>query len=135
MASLKFGIQSENSRCLCFSSRCRRQLRKTLFYPEYVDMDREQLGAAMEEEMKKFIKEEMPSLIMGTVYNLCKECSSFRATSDVTLSATMDRYNYFFFMGQTFLISKLLQLAIKQSRWINNETVMRRNVYKMIKYN
>lgn len=107
MAYLKFGIQSENSRCLCFSSRCRRQLRKTLFYPEYVDMDREQLGAAMEEEMKKFIKEEMPSLIMGTVYNLCKECSSFRATSDVTLSATMDRYNFFFSRGRHFLSPNL----------------------------
>ena len=47
-------------------------------------MDREQLGAAMEEEMKKFLKEEMPSHIMGTIYNLCKECSSFKATSDVT---------------------------------------------------
>lgn len=53
--------------------RCRRQLRKTLFYPEYVDMETEVLGVMMEEEMKKFLDEELPCHITATINSLCKQ--------------------------------------------------------------
>lgn len=51
---------------------CRRQLRKTLFYPEYVDMETEVLGVMMEEEMKKFLDEELPCHITATINSLCQ---------------------------------------------------------------
>ncbi|XP_024143972.1 E3 ubiquitin/ISG15 ligase TRIM25 [Oryzias melastigma] len=49
----------------------RRQLRKTLFYPEYVDMETELLGVMMEEEMRKFLEEELPCHIVAAITSLC----------------------------------------------------------------
>ncbi|KAM4612122.1 E3 ubiquitin/ISG15 ligase TRIM25 isoform 1-T2 [Polymixia lowei] len=50
---------------------CRRQLRKTMFYPEYIDMETDVLGATMEEEMLKFLKVELHSQIITTIDFLC----------------------------------------------------------------
>ncbi|KAM9335526.1 E3 ubiquitin/ISG15 ligase TRIM25 [Symphorus nematophorus] len=50
---------------------CRRQLRKNMFYPEYVDMETEVLGVMMEEEMRKFLEEELPNHIVSVISTLC----------------------------------------------------------------
>ncbi|XP_051256948.1 E3 ubiquitin/ISG15 ligase TRIM25 [Dicentrarchus labrax] len=50
---------------------CRRQLRKNMFYPEYVDMETEVLGVMMEEEMRKFLDEELPCHIVAAISTLC----------------------------------------------------------------
>ncbi|CAL1591138.1 unnamed protein product [Knipowitschia caucasica] len=50
---------------------CRRQLRKDLFYPEYVDMETEVLGVMMEDEMRKFLDEELPCHITAAINSLC----------------------------------------------------------------
>ncbi|XP_040886691.1 E3 ubiquitin/ISG15 ligase TRIM25 [Toxotes jaculatrix] len=50
---------------------CRRQLRKNMFYPEYVDMETEVLVAMMEEEMRKFLDEELPCHILAAINSLC----------------------------------------------------------------
>ncbi|XP_022078037.1 E3 ubiquitin/ISG15 ligase TRIM25 [Acanthochromis polyacanthus] len=50
---------------------CRRQLRKNMFYPEYVDMETEVLGVMMEEEMRKFLDEELPCHIGAAINSLC----------------------------------------------------------------
>ncbi|XP_072314961.1 E3 ubiquitin/ISG15 ligase TRIM25 [Eucyclogobius newberryi] len=50
---------------------CRRQLRKDLFYPEYVDMETELLGVMMDGEMRKFLDEELPCRISATIVSLC----------------------------------------------------------------
>uniref|UniRef100_UPI0037E81801 E3 ubiquitin/ISG15 ligase TRIM25 isoform X2 n=1 Tax=Semicossyphus pulcher TaxID=241346 RepID=UPI0037E81801 len=50
---------------------CRRQLRKTMFYPEYVDMETEVLGVMMEEEMRKFLGEELQCHIVAAISALC----------------------------------------------------------------
>nr|XP_020504445.1 glutamic acid-rich protein-like [Labrus bergylta] len=50
---------------------CRRQLRKNMFYPEYVDMETEVLGVMMEEEMRKFLVEELPGHIVAAISTLC----------------------------------------------------------------
>nr|XP_046237129.1 E3 ubiquitin/ISG15 ligase TRIM25 [Scatophagus argus]XP_046237130.1 E3 ubiquitin/ISG15 ligase TRIM25 [Scatophagus argus]XP_046237131.1 E3 ubiquitin/ISG15 ligase TRIM25 [Scatophagus argus]XP_046237132.1 E3 ubiquitin/ISG15 ligase TRIM25 [Scatophagus argus]XP_046237133.1 E3 ubiquitin/ISG15 ligase TRIM25 [Scatophagus argus]XP_046237134.1 E3 ubiquitin/ISG15 ligase TRIM25 [Scatophagus argus] len=50
---------------------CRRQLRKNLFYPEYVDMETELLGGMMEVEMRKFLDEELQCHIIASISNLC----------------------------------------------------------------
>ncbi|XP_034532531.1 E3 ubiquitin/ISG15 ligase TRIM25 isoform X2 [Notolabrus celidotus] len=50
---------------------CRRQLRKNMFYPEYVDMETEVLGVMMEEEMRKFLGEELPCHIVAAISTLC----------------------------------------------------------------
>ncbi|XP_073331479.1 E3 ubiquitin/ISG15 ligase TRIM25 isoform X2 [Pagrus major] len=52
---------------------CRRQLRKNLFYPEYVDMETEVLGALMEEDMRKFLDEELPCHILAAISTLYLE--------------------------------------------------------------
>lgn len=59
--------------CVCF--RCRRQLRKNMFYPEYIDMDPEVLGAKMEMEMTKFLDEELASHITAAISTMCKDFS------------------------------------------------------------
>ncbi|KAF3837299.1 hypothetical protein F7725_004763, partial [Dissostichus mawsoni] len=51
---------------------CRKQLRKNMFYPEYVDMETEVLGVMMEEEMRKFLDEELPCHIVAAINSLCK---------------------------------------------------------------
>ncbi|KAK7910406.1 hypothetical protein WMY93_015090 [Mugilogobius chulae] len=51
---------------------CRRQLRKDLFYPEYVDMETEVLGVMMEDEMRKFLDEELPCHITAAINSLCQ---------------------------------------------------------------
>ncbi|XP_070710616.1 E3 ubiquitin/ISG15 ligase TRIM25 [Pempheris klunzingeri] len=51
---------------------CRRQLRKNMFYPEYVDMETEVLGVMMEEEMRKFLDEELPCHIIAAISTLCQ---------------------------------------------------------------
>ncbi|KAF3697729.1 E3 ubiquitin/ISG15 ligase TRIM25 [Channa argus] len=50
---------------------CRRQLRKNMFYPEYVDMETEVLVAMMEEEMRKFLDDELPCHIVASIHSLC----------------------------------------------------------------
>nr|XP_040038400.1 E3 ubiquitin/ISG15 ligase TRIM25 isoform X2 [Gasterosteus aculeatus aculeatus] len=50
--------------------RCRKQLRKNMFYPEYVDMETEVLGVMMEEEMRKFLDEELASHIVSAINSL-----------------------------------------------------------------
>ncbi|XP_056133581.1 E3 ubiquitin/ISG15 ligase TRIM25-like, partial [Lampris incognitus] len=50
---------------------CCRQLKKTMFYPEHVDMDKDVLGATMKEEMRKFINVELHSPIVHTINSLC----------------------------------------------------------------
>ncbi|XP_056156848.1 E3 ubiquitin/ISG15 ligase TRIM25 [Lampris incognitus] len=52
---------------------CRRQLKKSMFYPEYVDMDKDVLGATMKEEMMKFLNVELHSPIVHTINSLCYE--------------------------------------------------------------
>lgn len=49
---------------------CRRQLRKNMFYPEYVEMETEILGIRMEEEMSKFL-DELPCHIVTAINSLC----------------------------------------------------------------
>uniref|UniRef100_A0A3B3ZM00 Uncharacterized protein n=1 Tax=Periophthalmus magnuspinnatus TaxID=409849 RepID=A0A3B3ZM00_9GOBI len=51
---------------------CRRQLRKDLFYPEYVDMETEVLGVMMEDEMRKFLDQELPCHITAAINSLCE---------------------------------------------------------------
>ncbi|XP_070786287.1 E3 ubiquitin/ISG15 ligase TRIM25 [Enoplosus armatus] len=51
---------------------CRRQLRKNMFYPEYVDMETEVLGVMMEEEMRKFLDEELPCHIVAAISTVCQ---------------------------------------------------------------
>ncbi|KAM6895110.1 uncharacterized protein PEZ65_022630 isoform 2-T2 [Lycodopsis pacificus] len=46
---------------------CRKQLRKIMFYPEYVDTETEVLGVMMEEEMRKFLDEELPCHIAAAI--------------------------------------------------------------------
>ncbi|XP_034713049.1 E3 ubiquitin/ISG15 ligase TRIM25 [Etheostoma cragini] len=50
---------------------CRRQLRKDMYYPEYVDMETEVLGVMMEDEMRKFLDEELPCHIVAAINSLC----------------------------------------------------------------
>lgn len=49
----------------------RRQLRKNMFYPEYVDMETEGVGMTMEEEMRKFLEDELRSHIIDAINSLC----------------------------------------------------------------
>lgn len=56
---------------VCF--RCRRQLRKNMFYPEYVDMEMEVLGEIMEMEMNKFLHEELPCHMSAAISSMCKD--------------------------------------------------------------
>lgn len=53
----------------------RRQLRKNMFYPEYVDMETEGVGMTMEEEMRKFLEDELRSHIIDAINSLCKKYS------------------------------------------------------------
>ncbi|CAL8241427.1 unnamed protein product [Merluccius merluccius] len=48
----------------------RRQLRKSMFYPEYVDMETDALGDAMNQEMINFLEVELQSLIIAAVDHL-----------------------------------------------------------------
>ncbi|KAM6895109.1 uncharacterized protein PEZ65_022630 isoform 1-T1 [Lycodopsis pacificus] len=50
---------------------CRKQLRKIMFYPEYVDTETEVLGVMMEEEMRKFLDEELPCHIAAAINSVC----------------------------------------------------------------
>ncbi|CAJ1085907.1 E3 ubiquitin/ISG15 ligase TRIM25 isoform X1 [Xyrichtys novacula] len=50
---------------------CRRQLRKNMFYPEYVDMETDVLRLMMEEEMRKFLSEELPFHLGFAISTLC----------------------------------------------------------------
>uniref|UniRef100_A0A096MBN0 E3 ubiquitin/ISG15 ligase TRIM25-like n=1 Tax=Poecilia formosa TaxID=48698 RepID=A0A096MBN0_POEFO len=50
---------------------CRRQLRKNMFYPEYVEMETEILGIRMEEEMTKFL-DDLPCHIVAAINSLCE---------------------------------------------------------------
>nr|XP_057916060.1 probable E3 ubiquitin-protein ligase MID2 isoform X2 [Doryrhamphus excisus] len=72
------GLQQENDP-LCFleackttGRRCSRLLRKDMFYPEYVDMELELLGVMMEEEMRKFLDEEIPCYIVAAINSICR---------------------------------------------------------------
>ena len=57
----------------CFYVRCRKQLRKNMFYPEYIDTKMEVLGAMMEMEMRTLLEEELPSHIIAAISAMCKE--------------------------------------------------------------
>ncbi|XP_058482050.1 E3 ubiquitin/ISG15 ligase TRIM25 isoform X1 [Solea solea] len=50
---------------------CRRQLRKNMFYPEYVDMETEVLGAMMDDEMTKFLNEDLHRHIVAALNDMC----------------------------------------------------------------
>ncbi|XP_035004063.2 E3 ubiquitin/ISG15 ligase TRIM25 [Hippoglossus stenolepis] len=50
---------------------CRRQLRRNMFYPEYVDMETEVLVAMMEEEMRKFLDDELQCSIVSALNSMC----------------------------------------------------------------
>ncbi|CAL8326294.1 unnamed protein product [Lota lota] len=52
---------------------CRRQLRKSMFYPEYVDMETDALGDAMNQEMIQFLEVQLQSLIIAAVEHLREE--------------------------------------------------------------
>lgn len=43
-----------------------------MFYPEYVDMETDVLVAMMEEEMRKFLEEELPCHVVAAIHSLCK---------------------------------------------------------------
>lgn len=43
-----------------------------MFYPEYIDMETEVLGVMMEDEMRKFLDEDLPCHIVAAVNSLCK---------------------------------------------------------------
>uniref|UniRef100_A0A1A7WW50 E3 ubiquitin/ISG15 ligase TRIM25-like n=1 Tax=Iconisemion striatum TaxID=60296 RepID=A0A1A7WW50_9TELE len=49
---------------------CRRQLRKNMFYPEYVEMETDILGVRMEEEMGKLL-DDLPCHIVTAINSLC----------------------------------------------------------------
>uniref|UniRef100_H3C173 Uncharacterized protein n=1 Tax=Tetraodon nigroviridis TaxID=99883 RepID=H3C173_TETNG len=53
--------------------RCRRLLRRNMFYPEYVDMETEALGVVMEMEMRKFLDEGLQSSITNAISAMCKD--------------------------------------------------------------
>lgn len=57
-----------------------------MFYPEYIDMETEVLGAKMEMEMTKFLDEELPSHIIAAISTMCKEFSFIKSNSNVTSS-------------------------------------------------
>lgn len=80
LQEVRCGIESlmQESDPFCFieaykttGKQCRRQLRKNMFYPEYVDMDSEVLGVMMEEEMRKFLDVELPCHIVAAINSLC----------------------------------------------------------------
>jgi len=48
-----------------------------MFYPEYVDMETDVLGVVMEEEMRKFVDQDLPLYIAAAITSLCKERSCF----------------------------------------------------------
>ncbi|KAM3590715.1 uncharacterized protein V6R79_014990 [Siganus canaliculatus] len=58
--------------CKTTGKQCRRQMRKNMFYPEYIDMETEVLGVMMEEEMRKFLEEELPCHILATISTICQ---------------------------------------------------------------
>lgn len=72
------GVYRSLLSCLCF--RCRRKLRKNMFYPEYVDMEMEYLGEIMELEMNKFLHEELPCHMSRAFSSMCKKFSSNAAS-------------------------------------------------------
>lgn len=44
-----------------------------MFYPEYVDMETEVLVTMMEDEMRKFLDDELPCHIVSAINSMCKE--------------------------------------------------------------
>lgn len=60
-----------------------------MFYPEYVDMETEVLGVMMEEEMRKFLDEELPCHIVAAISTVCKEFSFIKSSSNVTSSCLL----------------------------------------------
>ncbi|XP_077399396.1 E3 ubiquitin/ISG15 ligase TRIM25 [Vanacampus margaritifer] len=51
---------------------CRKLLKKNMFYPEYVDLDRRLLGIIMEEEMQKFLNRDLTFYIFATINLICQ---------------------------------------------------------------
>lgn len=51
-----------------------------MFYPEYVDMETDVLVAMMEEEMRKFLDDELPCHIVSAIHSLCKKTFSHPVT-------------------------------------------------------
>lgn len=56
---------------MCF--RCRRLLRKNIFYPEYVDMETEKMQGLMEMEMRKLLDEDLYCYINTAINTMCKD--------------------------------------------------------------
>ncbi|XP_054621539.1 E3 ubiquitin/ISG15 ligase TRIM25 [Dunckerocampus dactyliophorus] len=73
-----WGLQQENDPFSFIEAykttgrRCSKLLRKNMFYPEYVDMEPELLGVMMEEEMRKFLDEEIPCYIVAAINSICR---------------------------------------------------------------
>nr|XP_020442491.1 E3 ubiquitin/ISG15 ligase TRIM25-like [Monopterus albus]XP_020442492.1 E3 ubiquitin/ISG15 ligase TRIM25-like [Monopterus albus] len=63
---------------------CRRQLRKNMYYPEYVDMDSEVLVTMMNEEMRTFLNEELHCHISDAINSLChlSDCEEEQEEND-----------------------------------------------------
>ncbi|XP_067436402.1 E3 ubiquitin/ISG15 ligase TRIM25-like isoform X1 [Thunnus thynnus] len=60
---------------------CRRQLRKNMFYPEYINMYIEN-DEMMEEEMRTFLDEELSSIIVAAINFLCLYEEDFDDSSE-----------------------------------------------------
>ncbi|XP_042257995.1 E3 ubiquitin/ISG15 ligase TRIM25-like isoform X3 [Thunnus maccoyii] len=60
---------------------CRRQLRKNMFYPEYINMYTEN-DEMMEEEMRTFLDEELSSIIVAAINFLCLYKEDFDDSSE-----------------------------------------------------
>ncbi|XP_026154999.1 E3 ubiquitin/ISG15 ligase TRIM25 isoform X2 [Mastacembelus armatus] len=52
---------------------CRKQLRKNMFYPEYIDLDSEVLVVKMKEESRRFINDELACHIVDVINSLYLE--------------------------------------------------------------
>lgn len=52
--------------------RCRKQLIKAMFYPEYIDMETDALGSTMEEKARDFLTGELHTHINDAIDSLCK---------------------------------------------------------------
>ncbi|XP_061619337.1 E3 ubiquitin/ISG15 ligase TRIM25 isoform X2 [Phyllopteryx taeniolatus] len=51
---------------------CRKQLKRSMFYPEYVDMDPGLLGIMMEEELQKFLDLDLTFYVFAAINFICQ---------------------------------------------------------------
>ncbi|XP_070849773.1 E3 ubiquitin/ISG15 ligase TRIM25 [Chaetodon trifascialis] len=73
---------------------CYRKLRKSMFYPEYVDMETDVVGVMMEGEMRNFL-EELPCHILPAISSLCHPSDlEEEEQEDNEEEAAEEDYNY-----------------------------------------